>query len=69
MYPPKTLSLVIVFTCFGNLLQLTHLYELACTKIAAFMKGKSPEEVNKEFTIDYEQAIADGYTPCGICKP
>ena len=36
----------------GNLLQLTHLYELACTKIAAFMKGKSPEEVNKEFTIE-----------------
>ncbi|MBQ3566649.1 MAG: MBL fold metallo-hydrolase [Oscillospiraceae bacterium] len=27
------------------------------------------KEVNKEFTSDYEQAIADGYTPCGICKP
>jgi len=27
------------------------------------------KEVNKEFTSDYEQAIADGYTPCGRCKP
>ena len=36
----------------GSLLQLTHLYELACSKIAAFMKGKSPEDVNKEFTIE-----------------
>ena len=31
---------------------LNHLYELACAKIAAFMKGKSPEEVNQEFTIE-----------------
>ena len=36
----------------GSLLELNHLYELACTKIAAFMKGKSPDEVNKEFTIE-----------------
>ena len=36
----------------GNLLELHHLYELACSKIAAFMKGKSPEEVNQEFTIE-----------------
>lgn len=33
-------------------LQLHHLHDLACAKIAAFMKGKSPEEVNKEFTIE-----------------
>ena len=36
----------------GLLLELNHLYELACAKIAAFMKGKTPEEVNKEFTIE-----------------
>ena len=36
----------------GLLLELNHLYELACAKIAAFMKGKNPEEVNKEFTIE-----------------
>ncbi len=36
----------------GLLFGLNHLYELACAKIAAFMKGKSPEEVNQEFTIE-----------------
>ena len=36
----------------GLLLGLNHLYELACSKIAAFMKGKTPEEVNKEFIIE-----------------
>lgn len=33
-------------------LELEQLHDLACTKIAAFMKGKSPDEVNKEFTIE-----------------
>ena len=36
----------------GADLELDHLYNLACLKIAAFMKGKSPEEVNEEFTIE-----------------
>ena len=36
----------------GAQLELNHLYNLACLKIAAFMKGKSPEEVNEEFTIE-----------------
>ena len=36
----------------GLLLELDHLHDLSCAKIAAFMKGKSPEEVNKEFTIE-----------------
>ena len=36
----------------GALLELDHLYNVACLKIAAFMKGKSPEEVNEEFTIE-----------------
>ena len=36
----------------GLLLEINHLYDLACTKIAAFMKGKSPEQVNEEFTIE-----------------
>ena len=33
-------------------LGLDHLHDLSCAKIAAFMKGKTPEEVNKEFTIE-----------------
>ena len=36
----------------GLLLELDHLHDLGCAKIAAFMKGKTPEEVNKEFTIE-----------------
>ena len=36
----------------GLQLELNHLYELACAKIAAFMKGKNPEQVNEEFTIE-----------------
>ena len=36
----------------GLLLELNHLYDLACAKIAAFMKGKTPKEVNQEFTIE-----------------
>ena len=35
----------------GNSLDLEHLHDLACFKIAAFIKGKTPEEVNREFTI------------------
>lgn len=27
------------------------------------------KESNKAFTNDYDQAIADGYKPCGRCKP
>lgn len=27
------------------------------------------KESNKAFTNDYNQAIADGYMPCGRCKP
>ena len=48
----------------GDILELNHLYNLACLKIAAFMKGKSPEQVNEEFTIECqltpEQAKALG---------
>ena len=36
----------------GLLLELDHLHDLACAKVAAFMKGKSPEDVNREFTIE-----------------
>ncbi len=36
----------------GNSLDLEHLHDLACFKIAAFIKGKTPEEVNREFTIE-----------------
>ena len=33
-------------------IQLPHLHDLACVKIAAFMKDKEPDDVNKEFTIE-----------------
>lgn len=36
----------------GALLEMDHLHDLACSKIADFMKGKTPEEVAKEFTIE-----------------
>ena len=36
----------------GNYLELNHLFDLACAKIAAFMKGKNPEEVSEEFTFE-----------------
>lgn len=36
----------------GALLELDHLHDLACAKIAAFMKDKNTEDVNKEFTIE-----------------
>lgn len=34
------------------LLQLDHLHDLACAKIAAFMKDKTVEDVNKHFTFE-----------------
>ena len=36
----------------SNTLDLEHLHDLVCFKIAAFIKGKTPEEVNKEFIIE-----------------
>ena len=36
----------------SNTLDLEHLHDLACFKIAAFIKGKTPEEVNQEFIIE-----------------
>lgn len=36
----------------GALLELELLHDLSCAKIAHFMKGKSPEEVNQFFTIE-----------------
>ena len=48
----------------GDQLEIIHLYDLACLKIAAFMKGKTAEQVNEEFTIECqltpEQAKALG---------
>ncbi len=34
------------------LLELEHLHDLACIKIAAFMRDKAPDEINKEFTFE-----------------
>lgn len=36
----------------GALLEYDQLHDLACAKIAHFMKGKTPEEVNNHFTIE-----------------
>lgn len=36
----------------GALLELELLHDLSCAKIAHFMKGKSPDEVNQFFTIE-----------------
>ena len=36
----------------SNTLDLEHLHDLSCFKIAAFIKGKTPEEVSKEFIIE-----------------
>ena len=48
----------------GSFLGFEHLYNLACLKVAAFMKGKTPEEMSQEFTIECqltpEQAKALG---------
>ena len=36
----------------SNTLDLEHLHDLVCFKIASFIKGKTPEEVNQEFIIE-----------------
>ena len=36
----------------ANILNLGHLHDLACFKIAAFIRNKTPEEVSKEFIIE-----------------
>lgn len=36
----------------GALLEYSPLHDLACSKIAFFMKGKTPDEVNAHFTIE-----------------
>ena len=36
----------------GLSLELQHLHDLACIKIASFMRDKAPDEINKEFTFE-----------------
>lgn len=36
----------------GAMLEFDFLHDLACAKIAFFMKGKTPEQVNAQFTIE-----------------
>ena len=54
----------------SNTLDLEHLHDLSCFKIAAFIKGKTPEEVNKEFVIEcqltQEEAKQLGLEPSDI---
>ena len=38
----------------GLLLELEHLHDLACIKIAAFMRDKAPDEINKIFTFEIQ---------------
>lgn len=49
----------------GILLNIPHLHDLACIKIAAFMKDKQPDDVNKEFTIEC-QLTADEAKNLGL---
>ena len=49
----------------GLLLELDHLHDLGCAKVAAFMKGKTPDEINKEFTIEC-QLTQDEATQLGL---
>ena len=41
------------------LFEFTHLHDLACAKIASFMRGKTIEEINKEFTIECQLTAED----------
>jgi hypothetical protein len=47
------------------ILELPHLHDLACARIANFMKNKSPEDVQKEFTIEC-QLTADEAKELGL---
>eukprot|EP00340_Litonotus_pictus_P004292 CAMPEP_0170516626 /NCGR_PEP_ID=MMETSP0209-20121228/2799_1 /TAXON_ID=665100 ORGANISM="Litonotus pictus, Strain P1" /NCGR_SAMPLE_ID=MMETSP0209 /ASSEMBLY_ACC=CAM_ASM_000301 /LENGTH=161 /DNA_ID=CAMNT_0010801583 /DNA_START=16 /DNA_END=501 /DNA_ORIENTATION=+ len=49
---PLEFEMVFELINAGALLELDGLHDLACAKIASFMKGKSPEEVNQHFTIE-----------------
>ncbi len=49
----------------GTVLELEHLHDLGCAKIAAFMKGNSLEEINKEFKIEC-QLTADEAKNLGL---
>jgi hypothetical protein len=41
------------------LFESVHLHDLACSKIASFMRGKTIEEINKEFTIECQLTAED----------
>jgi hypothetical protein len=41
------------------LFELVHLHDLACAKIASFMRGKTIEDINKEFTIECQLTAED----------
>jgi S-phase kinase-associated protein 1 len=41
------------------LFESVHLHDLACAKIASFMRGKTIEEINKEFTIECQLTAED----------
>jgi S-phase kinase-associated protein 1 len=41
------------------LFEYVHLHDLACAKIASFMRGKTIEDINKEFTIECQLTAED----------
>jgi hypothetical protein len=47
------------------ILELPHLHDLACARVANFMKNKSPEDVQKEFTVEC-QLTADEAKDLGL---
>ena len=49
---PLEFEMVFELINAGALLELELLHDLSCAKIAYFMKGKSPDEVNQHFTIE-----------------
>lgn len=46
----------------GLVLELVHLHDLACSKIASFMKGKSVDDINKEFSIECQLTAEEAKT-------
>jgi hypothetical protein len=52
----------------GVLLELDHLHDLACARIAVFMKDKSTDDINQEFTIEC-QLTAEEAKELGLDAP
>ena len=49
---PPSFEVIFNLINAGLLLELEHLHDLACIRIAAFMRDKDIDEINKEFTFE-----------------